>query len=318
MILIMWTVYPPLAGVQAHSGGSVDLAIFSLHLAGISSLLGAMNFITTIINMRMPGQVLHKVPLFGWAIFVTAVLLLLSLPVLAGSTKYYFIKNLPFFFSIPTIPLSENKQPKTIQLNNLPLELKEIIIGLALGDLHIRKRYKNTCLCFKQSSVNKEYIFHLYSLFQEFCKMPPRLYKQELKRKIYESIVFDTLTYPVFNYYHDLFYRKNVKIVPLNIKELLTPRGLTYWGMDGGSPDRSGFILYTNAFTKIEVNLLINVLKQKFDLNCSIHTRIDAQKVSYMIYIKSNSWLKFKLLIEPFVIPHFSYKLKLRGISKSK
>ena len=79
-----WTVYPPLAGAQAHSGGSVDLAIFSLHLAGISSMLGAMNFITTIINMRAPGQVLHKVPLFGWAIFVTAVLLLLSLPVLAG------------------------------------------------------------------------------------------------------------------------------------------------------------------------------------------------------------------------------------------
>lgn len=73
-----------MAAAQAHSGGSVDLAIFSLHLAGISSMLGAMNFITTIINMRLPGQVLHKVPLFGWAIFVTAVLLLLSLPVLAG------------------------------------------------------------------------------------------------------------------------------------------------------------------------------------------------------------------------------------------
>ena len=80
-----WTVYPPLSGIQSHSGGSVDLAIFSLHLAGISSLLGAMNFITTILNMRHPGMSMHKLPLFTWAIFVTAILLLLSLPVLAGA-----------------------------------------------------------------------------------------------------------------------------------------------------------------------------------------------------------------------------------------
>jgi cytochrome c oxidase subunit 1 len=55
-----WTVYPPLSGVQSHSGGSVDLAIFSLHLAGISSILGAINFISTTLNMRTNGMSLHN------------------------------------------------------------------------------------------------------------------------------------------------------------------------------------------------------------------------------------------------------------------
>jgi hypothetical protein len=51
-----------------------------------------------------------------------------------------------------------------------------MIIGLSLGDLHIRKRYlnSNTTLNFKGSVKHEEYILFLYSHFKYFCRTEPK------------------------------------------------------------------------------------------------------------------------------------------------
>lgn len=58
--------------------------------------------------------------------------------------------------------------------------------------------------------------------------MSPRVYGQDLDGKSHHSIVFDTLTYAAFNYFHSLFYKDGKKIVPSNIGELLTAQSLAY------------------------------------------------------------------------------------------
>src|SRR4029077_1639986 len=47
-----------------------------------SSLLGSINILVTTINMRAPGLTWMRLPIFVWAQFVTAILLLFAFPVL--------------------------------------------------------------------------------------------------------------------------------------------------------------------------------------------------------------------------------------------
>jgi hypothetical protein len=80
--------------------------------------------------------------------------------------------------------------------------------------------------------AHKEYFNHVLSIFMPFCVKDytpqSRIILDKRTSKSYSSISFTTMQLPCFNEYRNLFYNLNVKIVPENIYDLLTPRGLAY------------------------------------------------------------------------------------------
>jgi hypothetical protein len=117
----------------------------------------------------------------------------------------------------------------------MPDDIKDILIGILLGDGHIVRRSStsNSRLVFAQTAVaHKEYFNYVYNFFITFCAKDyvtqSKIIRDNRTKKIYSATSFTTMQLPCFNVYKEMFYVSNVKKVPDNIYELLTPRGLAF------------------------------------------------------------------------------------------
>ena len=57
------------------------------------------------------------------------------------------------------------------KLPALPLELKEIAVGMILGDACMYKISTHALIKFEQGYLQKEFLFHLFSFFKNYCFM---------------------------------------------------------------------------------------------------------------------------------------------------
>lgn len=194
---------------------------------------------------------------------------------------------------------------KTLVLNDIQ---KEVLIGTLLGDASIPRQVKNSSynVKFEQKFDNIAYVKHLYDIFKNFVGTGPSI--REISgggAKNRQSIWFRTYRHEVFRYFYELFYFEGHKIVPKDIYGLLTPRAIAYWFMDDGTKQTSGYHLSSQGFKFDDQNLLLNVLNNKFLLNCKVHK--DGE--FYRIYIPVASILIFNKLVKPYILPSMAYKL---------
>lgn len=78
-----WTFYTP---YSIRTATAVTIVVLGVFVMGFSSILTGLNFIVTIHKLRAPGMTFHRMPLFLWAIYATAIIQVLATPVIGITT----------------------------------------------------------------------------------------------------------------------------------------------------------------------------------------------------------------------------------------
>lgn len=196
---------------------------------------------------------------------------------------------------------------------------KMIIYGLILGDGFLQKTgKKNARLRIEHSAKQKEYVDWIYqnlvNVFAGKAKMISRRHPKTMK--VYHYYRLQSNSSPVFGELHKKFYLNNRKIIPEDIEKFLSSQlTLAVWYMDDGyyyQRDKSAHI-YLPHFKKNSQKKLLNCLKNNFKLSAKIYCRPD--KRACQLNFTGDDKDKLFILIRPYIIPIFNYKLPSNPVS---
>lgn len=197
-------------------------------------------------------------------------------------------------------------------LPKLPQDRFEIAIAMILGDATMYYLSREALIKFEQGVKQKEFLFHLFDLFSEYCFMTEPGIRVD-KEKSVKSYWFKTFSFPdftrIFLLMHDNIDGKWKKTIKEGlVRDYLTPQGLAYWIMCDGSlqKDKQTVLLHTQSFSFEENLLLTREVNRKFQL----HSRVISHKTRYyVIEFPRHDGQRLAALLEDFLIPSMRYKL---------
>ena len=235
-------------------------------------------------------------------------------------------------FSLPRINSLKRIGPHNYNILSL-------LIGSLLGDGSMEKSTNGSRFVFYQAKINGEYLLWLHSTISNLGYAHnnlPKLYSRKgsttpnptptpvplpngqgagtgtgtvgLNEIVY-YYRFRTFTYSSFNWLLDAFYPNGTrKVVPKFMDTYLSPLALAVWMMDDGTSYKNkGFKFSTNSFTLEEIQYLRLVLKNKYNLDSTVHK--SGLNNQYNIYIPKSSLKKLIEIVTPHFHPTMYYKI---------
>ena len=218
-----------------------------------------------------------------------------------------------FFFS-KKLNSSQRIGPHNINVISL-------IVGSLLNNSYIEKRGYGIRIIFIKHNDNVEYLmwFHSVLFNAGYCnKEKPKLYKLIGKHnKVFFIYSFKSYSFSSFNWLYDMFYRDNVKIIPHNLDEYLTPLALSTLFLSPGRPEERGVKLPKSCVLVEDLKYLSLVLKKKYNIKTIINDSNlnDCKYSSISLHIKNSSVPTFSKIIKPNLL-YSQYHLLNRAILK--
>jgi len=168
----------------------------------------------------------------------------------------------------------------------------------------------------EQGINNTAYIHNLTLYFNKlgYCSnITPILVKKQDKEKIEDRFNYrlTLFTFTSLMWIYDSFYvnvnGNKKKVVPSWIGEYITPAGLAHWIMqDGSRQEKQGVNIATNSFSFDQCMFLCGILKEKYNLKCTV------VKTGYVnqwrISIWKESMVDLVAIVKPYIIDEMKYK----------
>lgn len=200
-----------------------------------------------------------------------------------------------------------SKNLPVVEFNYIPSNIEVgVLIGTLLGDGTLRNpKWGNVSGSFSHCLKQEEYCKYKYNILKNLCTSISNYESKIDKRtnKSYKLVYVNLKANRFLTNIYSLLYKNKIKYISKEILEHFSEYSLAILYMDDGFKATSGgYYIATNCFSIEELILFSKFLKNKWNINTSIHR-------GNKIYIKKESSKIFEKLISEHIIESMSYKL---------